>query len=57
MSLGIADAETIRVVLKHNRELPVALVCLDNLSHPKLVHVPSTDITAYASLLDSEAST
>jgi transposase len=55
MSLGIADADTIRVVLEHKRESPVALFCLDSRPHLKLVHVPPTDIAAYASLLDSEA--
>ncbi len=57
MSLGIADADTIRVVLEHKRESPVALFCLDSRPHLKLVHVPPTDIAAYASLLHSEAST
>jgi transposase len=56
MSLGIADADTIRVVLEHKRESPVALFCLDSRPHLKLVHVPPTAIVAYASLLDSEAS-
>jgi len=53
-SLGIADADTIRVILEHRRESPVALFCLDSRPHLKLVHVPSTDITAYASLLEPE---
>ena len=57
MSLGIADADTIRVVLEHKRESPVALFCLDSRPHLKLVHVPPTDIAAYASLLHSEALT
>jgi transposase len=57
MSLGIADADTIRVVLEHKRESPVALFCLDSRPHLKLVHVPPTDIAAYAALLHSEAST
>jgi DNA replication protein DnaC len=53
-SLGIADADTIRVILEHRRESPVALFCLDSRPHLKLVHVPPTDITAYASLLERE---
>ena len=53
-SLGIADADTIRVILEHRRESPVALFCLDSRPHLKLMHVPSTDITAYASLLEPE---
>jgi transposase len=55
-SLGIADADTIRVILEHRRESPVALFCLDSRPHLKLVHVPSTDIAAYASLLKPEVS-
>lgn len=55
-SLGIADANTIRVILGHRRESPVALFCLDSRPHRKLVHVPPTDIAAYASLLEPEAS-
>jgi len=53
-SLGIADADTIRVILEHRKESPVALFCLDSRPHLKLVHVPPTDITAYASLLERE---
>jgi hypothetical protein len=55
-SLGIADADTIRVILEHRRESPVALFCLDSRPHLKLVHAPPTDITAYASLLEPEVS-
>ena len=55
-SLGIADADTIRVILEHKRESPVALFCLDSRPHLKLVHVPPTDITAYTSLLEREVS-
>jgi len=51
MGLGIADADTIRVIVEHRRESPVALFCLDSRPHLKLVHVPPTNITAYASLL------
>ena len=57
MGLGIADADTIRVIVEHQRESPVALFCLDSRPHLKLVHVPPTDITAYASLLGQEGST
>ena len=54
MELGVADADTIRVILEHRRESPVALFCLDSRPHLKLVHVPPTDIGAYASLLGQE---
>ena len=57
MGLGIADADTIRIIVEHQRESPVALFCLDSRPHLKLVHVPPTDITAYASLLGQEGST
>ena len=57
MGLGIADADTIRVIVEHRRESPVALFCLDSRPHLKLVHVPPTNITAYASLLGQEGST
>jgi len=57
MGLGIADADTIRVIVEHRRESPVALFCLDSRPHLKLVHVPPTDITAYAALLGQEGST
>jgi hypothetical protein len=53
---GIADADTIRVILEHRRESPIALFCLDSRPHLKLVHVPPTDISAYASLLETEVS-
>ena len=53
---GVADADTIRVILEHRRESPVALFCLDSRPHLKLVHVPPTDISAYASLLETEVS-
>ena len=56
IGLGIADADTIRVILEHRRESPVALFCLDSRPHLKLVHAPPTDITAYASLLKPEVS-
>jgi hypothetical protein len=51
---GVADADTIRVILEHRRESPIALFCLDSRPHLKLVHVPPTDISAYASLLETE---
>lgn len=54
MSQGIVDADTIRVIVEHRRESPVPLFCLDSRPQLKLVHVPPTDISAYASLLDSE---
>ncbi len=57
LSQGIGDADTIRVIVEHRRESPIALFCLDSRPHLKLVHVPPTDISAYASLLDSGVTT
>ncbi|MBM4021876.1 MAG: hypothetical protein FJ284_06510 [Planctomycetes bacterium] len=57
MGFGITDADMIRVIVEHRREPPVALFCLGSRPHLKLVHVPPTDITAYASLLGQERST
>jgi len=56
LAQGVADVDTIRVILEHRRESPIALFCLDSRPHLKLVHVPPTDISAYASLLETEVS-
>ena len=49
--LDAVDAESIRVILEHRRESPVALFSLDGRPRLKLVHVPSTDIAAYGAVL------
>lgn len=51
---GVADADTIRVILEHRRESPIAIIHPDSRPHLKLVHVPTTDSGAYASLLETE---
>lgn len=52
--LDVVDADSIRVILEHRRESPVALFSLDGRPHLKLVHVPSTDVAAYGALLAPE---
>lgn len=51
LDLDITDADSIRVILEHRRESPVALFSLDGRPHLKAVHVESTDPTSYQSLL------
>jgi transposase len=51
LDIGILDAASIRVILEHRRESPVALFSLDGRPHLKTVHVELTDIAAYQSLL------
>jgi transposase len=53
--LDVVDADSIRVILEHRRESPIALFSLDGRPHLKTVHVPSTDVAAYAALLTQEA--
>jgi transposase len=51
LDIGILDAASIRVILEHRREAPVALFSLEGRPHLKTVHVESTDVVAYQSLL------
>ena len=51
LDIGIQDVDSIRVILEHRRESPVALFSLDGRPHLRTVHIESTDITAYQSLL------
>jgi hypothetical protein len=52
--LDVVDADSIRVILEHRRESPVALFSLDGRPHLKTVHVPLTDVAAYGALLAPE---
>lgn len=54
LDLDIADADSIRVILEHRRESPVALFNLDGRPHLKVVQVEPTNIAAYQSLLKEE---
>ena len=53
-TIDVVDADSIRVILEHRRESPVALFSLDGRPHLKTVHVPLTDVTAYGALLAPE---
>jgi transposase len=52
--LDVVDADSIRVILEHRRESPVALFSLDGRPHLKMVQVPRTDVAAYGALLAQE---
>jgi transposase len=54
LDIGILDADSIRVILEHRRESPVALFSLDGRPHLKTVHVVMTNVAAYQSLLVEE---
>ena len=54
LDLDIADADSIRVILEHRRESPVALFNLDGRPHLKVVQVEPTDVSVYQSLLLKE---
>ena len=51
LDIGVLDANSIRVILEHRREAPVALFSLEGRPHLKTVHVEATDVAAYQSLL------
>lgn len=54
LDLDILDVDSIRVILEHRREAPVALFSLEGRPHLKLIQVPATNLTAYHSLLTDE---
>jgi len=51
LDIDITDADSIRVILEHRRESPVALFSLDGRPHLKAVQVEATHPQAYQSLL------
>ena len=51
LDIGILDADSVRMILEHRREAPVALFSLEGRPHLKTVHVEATDAAAYQSLL------
>tara|TARA_B100001123_G_scaffold414770_1_gene514611 strand:+ start:351 stop:1844 length:1494 start_codon:yes stop_codon:yes gene_type:complete len=51
LDIDITDANSIRVILEHRRESPVALFSLDGRPHLKAVQVEATHPQAYQSLL------
>lgn len=54
LDLDIADADSIRVILEHRRESPVALFNLDGRPHLKVVQVEPANVSAYQTLLKEE---
>ena len=54
LDIGVGDAHSVRVILEHRQESPVALFSLDGRPHLKTVHVAQTDVTTYQSLLTEE---
>jgi transposase len=51
LDIGIEDPDSIRSVLEHRADRPTQLFRLDGRPHLAGVRVPSTDVSAYASLL------
>jgi hypothetical protein len=51
LDVGIADVDSIRVILEHRREAPAALFSLAGRPHLKTVHIEVTDVAAYQTLL------
>lgn len=51
LDIGVHDADTIRVIVEHRREEPVALFSLDGRPHLRLVDVGRTDVSPYQALL------
>jgi hypothetical protein len=54
--IGAADPDSIRVILDHRADRPVALFTLDGRPHLAGVRVVPTDVTAYGVLLEGGAS-
>lgn len=54
LDIGVCDAHSVRVILEHRQESPVALFSLDGRPHLKTVQVAQTDVTTYQSLLTEE---
>lgn len=52
LDIGVIDAGAIRVIAEHRSEEPVALFSLAGRPHLRTVEIPTTDVSAYASLLE-----
>jgi transposase len=50
LELGTADADAVRLILEHRREVPVGLFSLDGRPHLKLVSVAEPELGGYGSL-------
>jgi transposase len=51
LSIGVDDADAVRLILEHRREQPVALFRLDNRPQLALVRVQNPNLTGYRCLL------
>lgn len=56
LDIGVHDADSIRMILEHRREEPIALFSLDGRPQLKLVHVQQTEVSVYQTLLTEELS-
>jgi hypothetical protein len=56
LDIDITDADSIRVVLEHRREAPTPLFSLDGRPHLKSVHVETTDVSTYRTLMEGSQS-
>ena len=52
LDIDITDADSIRVILEHRREEPVPLFSLDGRPHLKSVHVETTNVSRYGTLME-----
>ena len=53
LDIGVIDPDSIRVILEHRQEKPAQLFSLDGRPQLKTFHVETTDVSAYAALLDA----
>ena len=51
LDIDVIDADSIRTIIEHRSEAPVRLFSLNGRPHLATVHVESTDLTSYQSLL------
>ncbi len=56
LDIDITDADSIRVILEHRREEPVPLFSLDGRPHLKSVHVETTNVSMYGTLMEGSPS-
>jgi transposase len=55
LDIGVTDPDSIRVILDHRADRPVALFALDGRPHLRAVRVAPTDLAAYGALLPGVA--
>jgi hypothetical protein len=52
LSIGAASVDSIKLILEHRRQEPIALFSLDGHPHLKTVRVPNVDLTDYRGLTE-----